>query len=214
MIIKVCGIQTPEEAAGAVEAGANTLGFLISVPDYVEDKITPEKAKLILKSVPEGVSTVMVTHLLEVNEIVKISEYSGVSAIQIHNDLDTESMKQLRKNLNNIKLIKTIHVQDHTAVDQAKVYEPYSDMILLDTKVKGRLGGTGQTHDWNISMRVVKELSVPVILAGGLNPQNIREAIKKVKPDGIDANSGLECKDGSKDFEKIKLFASVGKLLT
>jgi len=213
-IIKVCGIQTLEEATGAVKAGANTLGFLLGVPEYVEDKITPEIAKQIVASVPEGVRTVMVTHLLKVNEIVDIAEYTGVNAIQVHNDLDTEGMKQLQQNLHNIELIKAIHVLDHSAVDQAKMYEPCSDMILLDTKVKDRIGGTGKTHDWNISKEIVNKLNIPVILAGGLNPQNIKEAIMKVKPSGIDANSGLEHEDGLKDFEKIRLFAREAGLLS
>jgi phosphoribosylanthranilate isomerase len=214
LIIKVCGIQTLEEATGAVKAGANTLGFLIGVPEYVEDKITPEKAKQILDSVPEGIRTVMVTHLMEVNEILKIAIYIGVSAIQVHNDLDTEGMKRLQPNIHNLELIKAIHVLDNTAVDQAKMYEPYADLILLDTKVKGRIGGTGQTHDWDISRRIVKEISIPVILAGGLNPQNVNEALSTVKPAGIDANSGLENEEGLKDFEKIRLFAREAGLLS
>lgn len=212
-VIKVCGIQTVAEALGVIEAGANTIGMLLGVPDYVGDRITHEIAKQIVASVPEGVRTVMVTHLLDVNEIVEIAEYTVVSAIQVHNDLDIVGMKQLQQNLHNIELIKAIHVMDNTAIKQAKMYGPYSDMILLDTKVKNRIGGTGQTHDWNISKEIVNELNIPVILAGGLNPENVESAINKVNPYGIDANSGLEHEDGSKDFKKIRLFAKVGNLL-
>ncbi|MEE9193909.1 MAG: phosphoribosylanthranilate isomerase [Thermodesulfobacteriota bacterium] len=212
-VIKVCGIQNANEALGAIEAGANTIGLLLGVPEYVEDNITPEIAKQIVASVPESVRTVMVTHLLDVNEIIKIANYTGVSAIQVHNDLSTSDMEQLRIKVPELEIIKAIHVMDNTAIEQAKMYEPYFDMILLDTKTKDRIGGTGQTHDWNISQRIVKEIIIPVILAGGLNPQNIKEAIIKVKPSGIDANSGLEHCDGSKDFEKIKLFAREAGLL-
>jgi len=213
-VIKVCGIQTVSEALGAIEAGANTIGMLLGVPVYVEDRITPEIAKQIVVSVPEGVRTVIVTHLLKVNEIVEIAEYTGVSAIQVHNDLSTSDMEQLRIKVPELEIIKAIHVMDNTAIERAKMYEPYSDMILLDTKVKDRIGGTGQTHDWNISKRIVKELSIPVILAGGLNPQNVNEAISTVKPAGIDANSGLENEEGLKDFEKIRLFAREAGLLS
>ena len=214
MIIKVCGIQNTEEAAGAVIAGANTLGFLIGVPEYVEDKITPEKAKQIIESVPESVRTVMVTHLLHVSEIVKIVKLTGVNTVQIHNQLDIEGINQIRQELIKIEIIKTIHVSDNTAVEEAKIYEPHTDMILLDTKVKDRIGGTGKTHDWNISRQIVEDLNIPVILAGGLNPQNIGEAITSVKPSGVDANSGLENENGFKDFEKIRLYASKAKLLS
>ena len=213
-VIKVCGIQTVAEALGVIEAGANTIGMLLGVPEYVEDKITPEIAKQIVASVPEGIRTVMVTHLLEVNEIIKIANYTRVTAIQIHNVLDTVDIEQLRQKLPDLELIKAIHVLDHSAVDQAKMYEPYSDMILLDTKVKDRIGGTGQTHDWNISKEIVNELNIPVILAGGLNPKNVGSAINKVNPYGIDANSGLENEEGLKDFEKIRLFARAAGLLS
>jgi len=213
-IIKVCGIRNANEALGAIEAGSNTIGLLLGVPEYVEDKITPEIAKQIVASVPEGVRTVMVTHLLDVNEIVEIAEYTGVTAIQVHNDLSTSDMEQLRLKVPELEIIKAIHVLDHSAVDQAKMYEPYSDMILLDTKVKNRIGGTGQTHDWNISKEIVNELNIPVILAGGLNPENVESAINKVNPYGIDANSGLEHEDGSKDIKKIRLFALAEGLLS
>ena len=111
-------------------------------------------------------------------------------------------------------MIKAINVTDGSAVEQAKVYEPFSDMILLDTKSGRRIGGTGKTHDWNISKKIVEQIDVPVVLAGGLNPENIKEAVKKVMPFGIDANSGLEHKDGSKDLEKVRKFAEAGALLT
>ena len=213
-VIKVCGIQTVAEALGVIEAGANTIGMLLGVPDYVGDRITTEIAKQIVVSVPEGIRTVMVTHLLDVNEIIKIANYTRVTAIQIHNVLDTVGIEQLRQKLPDLELIKAIHIVDNSAIEQAKEYEPYSDMILLDTKVKDRIGGTGQTHNWNISKRIVKELSIPVILAGGLNPQNVNEAISTVKPAGIDANSGLENEEGLKDFEKIRLFAREAGLLS
>ncbi len=213
-VIKVCGIQNINEANGAIEAGANTIGMLTGVPEYVEDKISPETAKKIVVSLPRGIRTVMVTHLLEVSKIVEIAEYTGISALQIHNDLSTEGMKSLREYVPNLELIKTIHVLDESAIEDAKVYESFSDIILLDTKAGERIGGTGKTHDWNISKRIVEEVGIPVILAGGLNPRNINEAISKVKPAGIDANSGLENKDGSKDFDKIRIFAAAGELLS
>jgi len=213
-IIKVCGIQNEFEALGAVEAGANTIGMLLGVPEFVADKITTKKALEIVNSVPQGIRTVMVTHLLDINKIVEIAEYTGVSAIQVHNDLSIEGMKRLRDILPNLELIKAIHVIDSSAVQQAKEYEPFSDMILLDTKSGSRFGGTGKTHDWNISQKIVSEVNIPLILAGGLNPGNIVEAVKKVMPFGIDANSGLEHVDGSKDFEKIRIFTHAGGLLT
>ena len=212
-IIKVCGIQNTTEALGAVNAGANTIGMLIGVPDNVRDRILPETARDITESIPHGVRTVMVTHLLHIPEIVEIARFTGVNSIQIHNDLSPKGMKKLRDYLPEVELIKAVHIQDETAIDKAKEYESHSDMLLLDSRTGELIGGTGLTHDWNISRKIVKSVSIPVILAGGLKPDNVEEAIKKVKPAGIDANSGLEHEDGSKDFEKIKVFADKGKLL-
>jgi len=209
-VIKVCGIKSAEEALGAIDAGANTIGMLIGVPEYVEDKITSDLAKEIVNILPGNIRTVMVTHLLEIPKIIEIAKFTDVSVIQIHNDLSTDGMRQLKKNLPELELMKAINVMDNTSIETAKEYEPYSDMILLDSRTNEKIGGTGKTHDWVISERIVNEINIPVILAGGLNPDNIETAIKKVKPAGIDANSGLENNNGSKDFEKIKIFAQAG----
>lgn len=213
-VIKVCGIQAINEALGCIEAGANTIGMLIGVAEFVEDKVSTETAREIVASIPEGIRTVMVTHLLEADKIAETAEYSGVSALQVHNELPVNDLAVLRKKLPALEIIKTIHVMDDSAINDAKIYEPYSDMILLDTKSGVRIGGTGKTHDWNISKKIVRQAEVPVILAGGLNPENIKEAVKKVGPFGIDANSGLEHEDGTKDFKKVRLFAEAGAFLT
>ena len=212
--IKVCGIQNVNEALGAIEAGANTIGMLIGVPEYVKDSISPETARKIVTAVPENIRTVMVTHLLEIEKIADLAEYTRVSAVQVHNELSVNDLALLRKKLQGLEIIKAVHVVDEASVIQAKMYEPYSDMILLDSKSGDRIGGTGKTHDWGISKKIVEQAEVPVILAGGLNPGNIEEAVKKVKPSRIDANSGLEHEDGSKDFNKIRLFAKAGAILT
>ena len=209
-VIKVCGIKSAEEALGAIDAGANTIGMLIGVPEYVEDKITSDLAKEIVNILPGNIRTVMVTHLLEIPKIIEIAKFTDVSVIQIHSDLSTDGMRQLKKNLPELELMKAINVMDNTSIETAKEYEPYSDMILLDSRTNEKIGGTGKTHDWVISERIVNEINIPVILAGGLNSDNIENAIKKVKPAGIDANSGLENNNGSKDFEKIKIFAQAG----
>lgn len=213
-LIKVCGIQNLYEAQGSLEAGANSIGMLIGVPEYVEDKVSPDTAREIVASIPEGIRTVMVTHFLQTDKITETAEYAGVSAVQVHNELSISDLALLRKKLPSLEIIKTVHVLDDSAINEAKIYEPYSDMILLDTKSGIRIGGTGKTHDWNISKEIVRQSKVPVILAGGLNPENIEAAVNKIRPWGIDANSGLEHEDGTKDFKKVRLFAEAGAFLT
>jgi phosphoribosylanthranilate isomerase len=212
-LIKVCGIQNIEEARGAIAAGANTIGLLVGLTHPAQDKITPEAGKRIVESIPDTIRMVMVTHLLDAEKIAAIAKMMGVSAIQIHDDLPVEGILKLHKLLHDVELIKAIHVTGKEALDKAKRYAGQVDMLLLDSRTEKCLGGTGQTHDWNISRQIAQAVSVPVILAGGLNPENAALAIEKVRPAGIDANSGLEHPDGSKDFDKIKSFAKIGRKL-
>lgn len=211
--IKVCGIQSLKEATESLASGANTLGFLLGLTHTAEDKITPELAARIIAELPASVRTVMVTHLLDADEIAFIARKVKVSAIQVHDDLPVKGMEKLRKELRGIELIKAIHVTGPEALLKAKSYEPCADFLLLDSRTTDRLGGTGQTHDWTISRQIVRQSAIPVILAGGLNPGNVGHAIDMVRPAGIDANSGLEHPDGSKDQAKIRSFAEQGRRL-
>ncbi|MCK5391564.1 MAG: phosphoribosylanthranilate isomerase [Deltaproteobacteria bacterium] len=212
-VIKVCGIQNINEALGSVEAGANTIGMLLGITHTAEDKITNETGKGIVDALPAGIRTVMVTNLLDADEIRDIAKEVGISAVQIHDDLGVLGIKKLRELLPGIELIKAIHVTGEEALQQALQYAPHVDRLLLDSRTKDRLGGTGQTHDWSISRRIVEAVDKPVILAGGLNPGNIESAIERVMPYGIDANSGLENEDGSKDFDKVLKFTQAGAKL-
>lgn len=209
--IKVCGIQSVDEAKGAIAAGANTIGLLLGLTHLAEDKIDTDTGCRIAASVPSSIRTVMVTHLLDAAEIASIAQEVDVTAIQIHDDLSIEGIKELRALMPRVELIKAVHVMGNDAVQTAKDYASHVDMLLLDSRTKDRLGGTGLTHDWNISRKIVLAAGKPVILAGGLKPDNISAAIAQVGPAGIDANSGLEKPDGSKDFDKIALFATAGK---
>lgn len=212
--IKVCGIRSVEEAAGAVDAGATAIGILVGVAESVPDRVTPDVGKKIAASVPGGVTTVMVTHLTDPEEVADIAGYMKVRAVQVHGDMDVRGLRTLRSLLPGVLIIKTIHVTGDEAAFRARDYAAAADMLLLDTAAGGKIGGTGVTHDWSVSAEIVESSRVPVILAGGLNPENVAAAIEQVKPHGVDANSGLEHGDGSKDFEKIKAFVAAAQLLT
>lgn len=212
--IKVCGIRSVEEAAGAVDAGATAIGILVGVAESVPDRVTPDVGKKIAASVPGGVTTVMVTHLTDPEEVADIAGYMKVRAVQVHGDMDVRGIRTLRSLLPGVLIIKTIHVTGDEAAFRARDYAAAADMLLLDTAAGGKIGGTGVTHDWSVSAEIVESSRVPVILAGGLNPENVAAAIEQVKPHGVDANSGLEHGDGSKDFEKIKAFVAAAQLLT
>ena len=211
--IKVCGIRSVEEAAGAVDAGATAIGVLVGVAESVPDRVTPDVGKKIAASVPGGVTTVMVTHLTDPEEVADIAGYMKVRAVQVHGDMDVRGIRTLRSFLPGVLIIKTIHVTGDESAFRAREFAAAADMLLLDTAAGGKIGGTGVTHDWSVSAEIVESSRVPVILAGGLNPENVAAAIEQVKPHGVDANSGLEHGDGSKDFEKIKAFVAAAQLL-
>ena len=212
--IKVCGIRSVEEAAGAARAGATAIGVLVGVAESVPDRVMPDVGKKIAASVPGGITTVMVTHLTDPEEVADIAGYMKVRAVQVHGDMDVRGLRTLRTLLPGVLIVKTIHVTGDESAFRAREYAAAADMLLLDTAAGGKIGGTGVTHDWSVSAEIVESSRVPVILAGGLNPENVAAAIEQVKPHGVDANSGLEHGDGSKDFEKIKAFVAAAQLLT
>ncbi len=206
-VIKVCGIRSEAEAIGAVSAGANTIGVLLGLTHLSQDETTPELAARIVAAVPERVRTVVVTHLLDPRAVAAMALQAGVGAVQVHGEMPVKGLSELRGLLPAMELIKAIHVMDDLALRAAEAYAPWADMLLLDSRTAERLGGTGLTHDWTISRRIVESVDIPVVLAGGLNPENVERAIERVRPAGVDANSGLEHADGSKDFAKIRRFA-------
>lgn len=209
--VKICGITNEEDALKAAEFGADYLGFLVEI-DFSEDTIDREKAKEIIKKLPLEIQPVVVTYLDKADKIIKLAEKVNPEIIQLHNPaIGLKEIGKIRKALPKIKITKTIHIEDESAIKEAKKYEKYVDFILLDTKIKGRLGGTGITHNWEISRKIVKSVKSKVFLAGGLNPNNVKDAIKKVKPYAVDVNSGVKLKARKKDPLKLKKFIQNAK---
>ena len=129
----------------------------------------------------------------------------------INPEIKLEEIGKLRKSLPKVKLTKAIHVEDESAVELAKKFEKYVDYLLLDTKAKGKLGGTGVVHNWDISRKIVKSVKCKVFLAGGLNPTNVHLAVEKVQPFAVDTNSGVKAKDRKKDETKLAKFIERAK---
>jgi phosphoribosylanthranilate isomerase len=195
----------------AVEAGADAVGFLVGIRHLTEDSLVPTIAKHLVSQTPPFVNTVMVTHLVHANEILDLHDTLLTSTIQLHDELDPQEIETIRTARPHLTLIKAIHVVDDTAIEAAEIFAPYVDALLLDSRTAERIGGTGLSHDWNISQRIVASASKPVILAGGLNPSNVAEAIRKVKPYGVDVNSGVDDAEGKKDGAKLHDFIKGAK---
>ena len=205
MRTKICGINTWENAKVAVDCGADALGFLVGITHLAEDKIEIEDAKEIITKLPPFVSTVAVTHLQNAKDIIELCRYLNVTTLQIHDYISPGEVDYCKKQLPNIKIIKAVHVINNDklkTIEIAHSFENVSDALLLDSRTVERLGGTGITHDWNISSEIVKQIKIPVILAGGLTPDNVYDAVIKVKPFAVDVNSGVEI-NGNKDSLKV-----------
>lgn len=207
MKVKICGINSAEFARQAHAAGADFLGLLLGITHLAEDKITVEEARGIIRDsgVPRE-KFVMVTHLTRADEIISIINELSLKNVQLHDDISPSEIEKIRASLPALFIMKAVHVLDESAVQHALTMEKHADAIILDSRTKSRLGGTGLVHDWSISREIVKECEKPVFLAGGLNPENVALAVRTVEPYAVDANSGVEYENGDKSEEKMREF--------
>jgi phosphoribosylanthranilate isomerase len=197
--IKVCGITNIDDAREAIKAGADALGFIFveSSPRY----ISPEKTKEIVAQLPPFVQYVGVFVNEDPVEVEEIIEYCGLSCVQLHGSEDAEYCRELSHAATPCVVIKAFRI-DARAI--AADFQPYAESVkgfLLDTYAEGQEGGTGKTFDWAIIKSL--NLKLPIILAGGLNPENAAEAVRAVRPFAIDINSGIEEQPGKKDYAKL-----------
>jgi phosphoribosylanthranilate isomerase len=196
--IKVCGITCKEDARTAVAAGADALGFI-----FVEQSprlIQPDMVKSITGELPPFVDRVGVFRDEEIDVVKEIVHYCQLTAVQLHGSESPDYCRKLP-----FPVIKAFSLRRETGSEELALYGDAVRGILLDTYDKDMAGGTGRVFDWNLVEQV--KPPGPVILAGGLNPKNVGEAIRQVKPFAVDVNSGVEYQPGRKDADKLKSFA-------
>ena len=210
--VKICGIKNIEDARAAYEAGADELGFHVAL-DGGRSPLTPESAAEMIRMLPGGVSSVVVTSATQPAQLIEIAGKTGARILQLYGDVTVETMREIKQAVPYMELWKVLNVSYESSIAKAKEYKGAADAIALDTlnKETGARGGSGKTHDWNISKKIVESVSIPVVLAGGLTPENVAEAIATVSPAGGDVNSGVSNPDGSKDIEKVRAFIKVAK---
>ena len=198
----------------AIEHGASAIGLVSAMPSG-PGPIAEELIAEIAASVPPGVASFLLTCKQDVASIIDQQRRTRVNTIQICDRLVDGTYEDLRQALPGISLVQVIHVTGPEAVHEALAISSHVDAILLDSgnqslRVK-ELGGTGRTHDWALSRAIRESVEVPVYLAGGLKPENVAEAIRAVRPFGVDVCSGLRT-DGRLDEVKLKsFFAAIGK---
>ena len=213
MHFKVCCISSIEEAQMAIEADASAIGLvgpMPSGPGIISNELIAE----IVLTVPSSIDTFLLTSETDTAKIIAHHQLVNTSAIQIVDKIEKGNYADLRATLPKVKIVQVLHVLDRHTIEEALDIEKDVDIILLDSgnpnlAVK-ELGGTGRTHNWEISKRIVEVIEIPVYLAGGLNPNNAQTAIEKVKPYGLDVCSGLRTA-GKLDQRKLSHFTKVVK---
>ncbi len=199
---KICGIRDDGARDVAVAAGADAVGFVVEIPRS-KRSIDRGKAKHLIEGLPPFVSSVIVVEPESVAEAANLALDTGADVIQVNDSLSFEDLATL-KEMVPTRVVATVPARPG-GLDHARRMAEVADAILLDSLEEGKLGGTGTVHDWNLSADLVRKVDVPVILAGGLNPENVAAAIKTVRPYAVDVSSGVET-DGAKDPEKIEAF--------
>ncbi|MGB4458078.1 MAG: phosphoribosylanthranilate isomerase [Defluviitoga tunisiensis] len=192
--IKVCGITNITDAVNIANLNIHALGFILSEsPRKVE---LSEVAK-ISKLLPPFVSRVAVVVDITLNELEKIQNSKLFDYIQFHGSEDISLIKKC-----NLKTIKAIKIENEKSLSDIALYQNFVDYILFDTKIENKIGGTGKAFEWNILKKA--NITKPYILAGGIGPENVSQAIATLKPAAIDLNSKVEKSPGKKDINLIK----------
>ena len=208
--IKICCISSLEEAKFAINAGASALGLvghMPSGPGIISDELIAE----IAASVPKHIDTFLLTSETSAAKIIQHYLKVNTTTIQLVDALKQGSHAQIKEALPHVKIVQVLHVLDDRAIDEAIKISNFVDLILLDSGnpnlTTKELGGTGRIHNWEISKEIVKKVTIPVFLAGGLTPKNALQAIKEVNPYGLDLCSGVRT-NGLLDVDKLAAFFS------
>lgn len=206
--IKICCISSLEEAYLAIRCGASALGLVSSMPSgpgVIGEDLIAE----IAERAPPPIGVFLLTSFQDTDSIIEQQRRLRANTLQIVDRLEQGSYDDLRRALPGISIVQVIHVSGEESIEEAMAVAPHVDAILLDSgnqklAVK-ELGGTGRTHDWTISRAIREAIDVPIFLAGGLNADNVAEAVKQVGPFGLDICSGVRT-DGRLDEAKLRSF--------
>jgi phosphoribosylanthranilate isomerase len=207
--VKICGITRKEDLDAAVEAGADAVGFVVGVTSSPRNLSLTEASRLI-RQVPPFVASVLVTVPRSIGDFA-VYEKLNPDVIQVHGE-DLDTAESVRLKLPDTQLIWAVNAQLVSHLDAVAKAAKLFDAVLVDSFADGRYGGTGVVHDWELSRRVKQAVHPqPLILAGGLNPENIAEAVCTVEPYAVDVSSGVERHPGIKSHQKMVEFIKNAK---
>jgi phosphoribosylanthranilate isomerase len=197
--VKVCGTTTREDLEMVVDAGADALGFIVDVSVDTPREISAKQAVELARAAPPFVTTVLVTMPKSPEETVELASRVQPDVVQVHGELTPGDLAFLSAKVHG-DVVKAV------SPENAPAYDTVADALLVDSLDEDGAGGTGETHDWERTRELVESLESPVVLAGGLTPDNVAEAVETVRPFGVDVASGVESGPGRKDADAVSAF--------
>ena len=209
-VIQIAGVMDEVEASMLQQCGIKYLGFPLRLPVHKED-LTEKEAAKVIKGLDPSVFGVLITYLESAAEIVDLCQTVGVRIVQLHGNIHVDDLKHLKVLRPDLTVIKSLVIGLHgNEALESTMHDlsEFVDAFITDTynPETGASGATGKTHDWSVSHRLVELSDRPVILAGGLTPENVRRAILEVKPTGVDSHTGVEDATGRKSRVKVQAF--------
>ncbi|WP_158855177.1 phosphoribosylanthranilate isomerase [Halorhabdus sp. CUG00001] len=198
--VKICGHTQIDDVRVSVDAGVDAVGVIADVPVETPRDVTRETATTLLAAVPPFVSGTLVTMPETVAAARDLVAATEPDAVQVHGTLDPDEVAALAASIAQPVLVAVDHDADFDA------YATAADALVVDTFDADGGGGTGQTHDWERTAAAVETLDIPIVLAGGLTPENVAEAVETVAPYGVDTASGVERDGGDTDHEAVASF--------
>jgi phosphoribosylanthranilate isomerase len=218
-VIQIYAFTKIDQALAAAEMGVDHIGFVAGDYGLVPGELTFSQARQIAEALSRKAVRVALTMATAVDEILRMAETVCPDVIHISTEVEAvgeEAMEALRRRLPaEIRLMKAIPVEDESSLQVAQRFAPVSDLLLLDTREEGMpgIGATGRAHDWRFSRRIVESVPVPVILAGGLSPENVAQAIQIVRPWGVDSNTATNHPGDpvEKDLERVRAFIEAAR---
>lgn len=199
--VKLCGLTREVDVDAALAAGADMVGFVCDVPIETPRELSPTRAAELIERVPPSVTSVLVTMPDTPEAGADLAERVGSDVVQVHGCSPSE-IAELGEHTG-----KQVFAGVDAADDNLGRYATVADALVLDSTDEHGAGGTGETHDWERAREIVADLAIPVLLAGGLTPENVGDASRTVRPFGVDVSSGIEATGGVKDHDALRRFA-------
>jgi len=199
--VKICGLTTAADRDAAIAAGADAVGFITEVPVETARELEVSTVATLARDVPPFVTSVLVTMPETVDAAVELQGRVDADAVQIHGGLAPADIEELGERVD-ASLVVAVDNQQPDVL----AYAAAADVLLVDSTTDSGAGGTGQTHDWEATREIAENTDTPLMLAGGLTPANVREAIETVSPFAVDTASGVEETEGEKDREAVRNF--------